>query len=114
MLLPAQIDRFIRMPGADPRFHPAGAGCRCCSSTGCFPGPSRWSAMACSAFCATARWRSTRRPKISSGPFETALKRRRRGSVIRLTVNGGMAPDLREFLRSRLAVAPDDVFVREG
>ena len=46
--------------------------------------------------------------------FESALKRRRRGSVIRLTVNGGMAPDLREFLRSRLAVAPDDVFVREG
>ena len=42
------------------------------------------------------------------------MKRRRRGGVIRLTVNGGMAPDLREFLRSRLAVAPDDVFVREG
>ena len=34
--------------------------------------------------------------------FESALKRRRRGGVIRLTVNGGMAPDLREFLRSRL------------
>ena len=46
--------------------------------------------------------------------FESALKRRRRGGVIRLTVNGGMAPDLREFLRGRLAVAPDDVFVREG
>ena len=44
--------------------------------------------------------------------FESALKRRRRGSVIRLTVNGGMAPDLREFLRSRLAIT-DDVFVRE-
>src|SRR3954463_9447369 len=61
VLLPAQIDRFIRIPGPHPRFillEQVG------SSTGCFPSPSRSPAMACSAFCATARWRSTRKPKI--------------------------------------------------
>ncbi len=46
--------------------------------------------------------------------FETALKRRRRGSVIRLAVNKTMAPSLVEFVRKQLGVGPDDVFPLDG
>lgn len=42
--------------------------------------------------------------------FETALKRRRRGSVVRLSVNEGMPDDLREFLREQLEVKSYDLF----
>ena len=46
--------------------------------------------------------------------FETALKRRRRGSVIRLTVNADMPTALKEFVRKELAVSEDDVFALDG
>ena len=46
--------------------------------------------------------------------FESALKRRRRGSVIRLAVNDAMKPEMREMLRGQLKTAPDDLFVFDG
>jgi polyphosphate kinase len=46
--------------------------------------------------------------------FESALKRRRRGSVIRLKVNAQMPEDLLAFVTDQLAVVPDDVFRLEG
>ena len=46
--------------------------------------------------------------------FETALKRRRRGSVIRLTVDTSMPESLRDFVRKELGVAPEDVFQLDG
>ena len=46
--------------------------------------------------------------------FETALKRRRRGSVIRLTVDSSMPESLRDFVRKELGVAEEDVFPLEG
>ncbi len=46
--------------------------------------------------------------------FESALKRRKRGSVIRLAVNQGMSRELRDFLISELHVSHDDVFVLDG
>ncbi|MFO7482421.1 RNA degradosome polyphosphate kinase [Oceanibaculum nanhaiense] len=45
--------------------------------------------------------------------FESALRRRRRGSVIRLTVNGSMPDDLRSFVIDQLGVGPQDVFSLE-
>ncbi len=41
--------------------------------------------------------------------FETLLKRRKRGSVIRLSVDAGVPVELRDFLREHLAVAEEDV-----
>ncbi|HSR71884.1 MAG TPA: RNA degradosome polyphosphate kinase [Kiloniellales bacterium] len=46
--------------------------------------------------------------------FETALKRRRRGSVIRLTVDADMPADLKTFVEGEIGVAPDDVIVLDG
>jgi len=45
--------------------------------------------------------------------FESALRRRRRGNVIRLTVNAGTPDHLRTFVEDQLGVDPEDCFSLE-
>ena len=46
--------------------------------------------------------------------FESALKRRRRGSAIRLSINSEMPEDLRSFIVRELNVLQEDVFELDG
>jgi polyphosphate kinase len=46
--------------------------------------------------------------------YETALKRRRRGKVIRLSVNAGIPPDLLEFVTDELDAPRAEVFAVDG
>ncbi|QKP77261.1 RNA degradosome polyphosphate kinase [Methyloligella sp. GL2] len=46
--------------------------------------------------------------------FESALKRRRRGSVIRLEIENTMPPRLQRFVMQELKVTDDEVFVQKG
>lgn len=41
--------------------------------------------------------------------FESALKRRRRGEVIRLKISAGAPPELRDMIMQELGVSPDEV-----
>ena len=46
--------------------------------------------------------------------FETALKRRRRGSVIRLEIEAATPPELARFVQAALSAADDEVFLVDG
>ena len=112
ILIPASVDRFIRLPGTRIRFLPVEQMIALFLDH-LFPG---------FAVVAQGVFRVLRDSEVEIEEeaedlvrlFETALKRRRRGHVIHLGVDARMPADLRRFLSEKLDAAPADVFATEG
>jgi polyphosphate kinase len=112
VVLPPQIARFVRLPGSAIRFLPLEALVGMYLDR-LFPG-----------FTVTGLgyFRMIRDSEMEIEEeaedlvrlFETALKRRRRGSVIRLKANAQMPEDLLAFIIDELNVKPEDVFLQDG
>ncbi len=110
--LPSRIDRFIRLPGGGMRFVLLEQAVHA-NLGSLFPGFHLED---------HAVFRVIRDSDIEIEEeaedlvrvFESALRRRRRGSVILLGVNAGMSADLRAFLEDELKVASEDVFSEHG
>lgn len=110
--IPAQLDRFVRLPGTLPRFIRIEQIIRMHFDR-LFP---RFEVME------YGMVRILRDSDIEVEDeaedlvrlFESALKRRRRGDVIRLSINSNMGLALRNFLIHQLNVYRDDVFSEEG
>jgi polyphosphate kinase len=110
--LPSQIARFIRLPGDAVRFVPIE------ELVGLyldrlFPG---FEVLAAGYFriIRDSEMEIEEEAEDLVRLFESALKRRRRGNVIRLKVNAAMPEDLLAFVREKLKVAQSDVFILEG
>ena len=112
LLIPGTLNRFVRLPGKAVRFLPLEQVIGLYLGH-LFPG---------FAVIGQGMFRILRDSDIEIEEeaedlvrlFETALKRRRRGHVIRLAVEAGMAEDLRAFLVEQLDASLDDVFELEG
>ncbi len=115
--IPSQLDRFIRLPG-DPDDPKAIRFMRMESVIGLFLDElyPTFTIIAQGAF------RVLRDSDVEfqedaedlTRAYETQLRRRRRGNVIRLEIDAAMPEDLRQFVIDELEVADEAVFVKQG
>ncbi len=112
VLLPGQLERFLRVPGDSLRYVRIEQLIRHFADI-LFPGFEVQS---------VGHFRVLRDSDIEieeeaedlARLFETLIKRRRRGSVIRLMIDASMPERVREFLVDHLSVPREDTFVVDG
>ncbi len=110
--IPSQLDRFIRLPGDQHRFVTLEKTIKL-NLQRLFPGFQPLE---------TGAFRVIRDSDIEIEEeaedlvrvFETALKRRRHGQVIRLSFPADMAAELKKFVSDQLHVESDDIFALEN
>ena len=112
MILPGQIDRFIRLPGPEIRFIRLEQVVRMHLDR-LFPG---FEVVDYGYFrvLRDSDMEVEEEAEDLVRVFETALKRRRRGSVIRMSVDADMPPALQQFVARELGVDSSDIFELDG
>ncbi|MEJ2014890.1 MAG: RNA degradosome polyphosphate kinase [Limibacillus sp.] len=112
MILPSQIDRFIRLPGPEIRFIRLEQVVRMHLDR-LFPG---FEVVDYGYFrvMRDSDMEVEEEAEDLVRLFETALKRRRRGSVIRMSVDADMPPRLQQFVAREMGVESSDVFALDG
>jgi polyphosphate kinase len=112
VLLPPRADRFVRLPGEAARYLCLEAVVRMFLHR-LFPGFT---------VGAEGQFRIVRDSEVEIEEeaedlvrvYESALKRRRRGSVIRLKVSESLPDALLDFVSDQLGVGPDDIYRIDG
>ncbi len=112
VVLPPQVPRFVRLPGKAIRFLPLEALVGMYLDR-LFPG---FDVMGLGNFrmIRDSEMEIEEEAEDLVRLFETALKRRRRGTVIRLKINANMPEDLLSFVIDELNVKPEDIFLQDG
>ncbi len=113
VMLPPQMNRFIRLPGTHPRYilleqlimlH----------IDKLFPPPVEVVDHAIFRILRDSEMEIEEEAEDLVLTFETALKRRRRGHVIMLTVSNNIGEDILDFLATELKVFPGDIIKVAG
>jgi polyphosphate kinase len=110
--LPSQVERFTRLPGDAIRFLPLEELVLLCIGQ-VFPG-FRVEAEGLFRVIRDSEMDIDEEAEDLVRVFETALKRRRRGNVIRLTFSAGIPEDLRNLVIAEMHVDEADVFEIDG
>ena len=110
--LPSQIQRFTRLPGAKIRFLPLEEFVLLFIGH-IFPG-FRVESVGQFRVIRDSEMDIDEESEDLVRVFETALKRRRRGHVIRLTFSAGVPEDLRNLVIAEMHVAQSDVYEIDG
>ncbi len=112
VLLPSQLERFVRLPGEGLRFVRLEQLITRFADL-LFPGFTL-RGQGCFRVIRDSDIEIEEEAEDLVRLFEVLLKRRRRGNVIRLKVEASMPASLEEFLIENLGVSPGDVFKVEG
>ena len=113
VLVPERVERFIRLPGSEIRFIPVEEALLAVGLSELFPGMTP---------LGHGMFRALRNSDIEIEEkaqdlvemFESALKRRRRGEIIRLAFSAGTPDRLRDFVVKETRAQPRDVVVLDG
>ena len=113
VLIPERVERFVRLPGKEIRFILVEEVLLSVGLSELFPGMTP---------LGHGMFRALRNSDIEIeekaqdlvAMFESALKRRRRGEIIRLTFSSGTPNRLRDFVAEQTRAFPQDVAVVDG